>query len=188
MTATIPTAVELLERAVDYTRLRLEDVTPAALTNPTPCRDWDLGQLLDHMDDALDAFTEASAGRIRLEPTPVSGGVLERLRAKACRLIEAWSTPYDGSGVLVADLSLPTQLVLSAGALEVAVHGWDVGQATGRPAAIPAGLARELLPVARMLVGEADRPGRFGPEVPAVPQGPEAHPDQVLLGFLGRFT
>jgi len=185
MTATVPTAVELLERAVGYTRLRLDDVTPEALTNPTPCRAWDLGQLLDHMDDALDAFTEASAGQIRLEPTPATGDVLQRLTVKACSLLDAWSTPYADSGVQVADRSLPTELVLGAGALEIAVHGWDVGQATGYPAPIPGELARELLPLARVLVGDEDRPGRFGPQVP---QGRGAQMDVVLLGYLGRFT
>ncbi|HEY3015766.1 MAG TPA: TIGR03086 family metal-binding protein [Nocardioides sp.] len=184
MTATVPTAVELLERAVGYTRLRLDDVTAGALANPTPCRDWDLGQLLDHMDDALDAFTEASTGRVRLEPTPVAGDVLERLRTKACDLLSAWATPYAGAGVEVADRTMPTDLLLGAGALEIAVHGWDVGQATGHPAPIPVELARELLPLARSLVSDADRPSRFGP---ALPQAPQARSDQVLLGLLGRF-
>ena len=184
MAATVPTAVELLERAVGYTRLRLDDVTTGALANPTPCRDWDLGQLLDHMDDALDAFTEASTGRVRLEPTPVAGDVLERLRSKACDLLSAWARPYDGDGVQVADRTMPADLLLGAGALEIAVHGWDVGQATGHPVPIPDELARELLPLARILVGDADRPSRFGP---ALPQGEGARSGELLLAHLGRF-
>ena len=33
---------------------------------PTPCADWDLGQLLTHMEDSLIAFKEAADhGRVR---------------------------------------------------------------------------------------------------------------------------
>jgi hypothetical protein len=35
-------AVALLERAVGYTVGGLPPVTPGAMSNPTPCREWDL--------------------------------------------------------------------------------------------------------------------------------------------------
>ncbi len=35
-------------------------------TAPTPCAGWTLGHLLAHMEDALDAFTEAAAGRVEV--------------------------------------------------------------------------------------------------------------------------
>jgi uncharacterized protein (TIGR03086 family) len=185
-------AVGLLERALDYTRLSLSHVTPAALDNPTPCRAWDLSQLLAHMDDALDAFTQASAGTVDLAGTQVKGDVLQRLQAKACGLLgawtaaeaEAWSSP-DPTHVLIGDQRLAPDVLVRAGALEITVHGWDVGQATGRPSPIPDDLAHLLLPIAEELVTEDDRPVRFAA---IQPQSGVASYDVVLLGFLGRIA
>jgi uncharacterized protein (TIGR03086 family) len=67
--------------------------------------------------------------------------------------------------------------------VEIAVHGWDVAQACGRPRPIPPQLAEELLQLAPLLVTDADRPGRFAPPV-AVPAG--ASPGDRLVAFLGR--
>src|SRR5690349_23901912 len=55
-----PSADGLLERAIGYTLGSLLLVTPAAMTRPTPCADWDLGALLRHMDDSLAALHERS--------------------------------------------------------------------------------------------------------------------------------
>ena len=53
-------ALELLERAIGYTRVQLQVVTPAMLCRPTPCAAWTLAGLLDHMADSLDTLTEAA--------------------------------------------------------------------------------------------------------------------------------
>lgn len=184
MSVALQPAVGLLERAVNYTRLALAHVTPDALDNPTPCRAWDLGQLLAHMDDALDAFTQASAGTVDLTTSRASGDVLDRIRTKACGLLGAWSEA-DQKAVLIGDQRLNADVVVRAGALEIAVHGWDVGQATGHPSPIPDDLARLLLPIAEELVTSDDRPGRFGARVP---QSPAASYEAELLGYLGRIV
>ena len=62
-------AVALLERAIDYTRIALSGVRADLLDAPTPCAQWDLRTLLEHMDDALAAFTEAAdLGTVDLRP------------------------------------------------------------------------------------------------------------------------
>jgi uncharacterized protein (TIGR03086 family) len=73
--------------------------------------------------------------------------------------------------------------VTSVGAVEIAVHGWDVAQACGHPRPIPPQLAKELLRLAPLLVTDADRPGRFAAPV-AVPA--HASPGDRLVAFLGR--
>jgi hypothetical protein len=85
--------------------------------------------------------------------------------------------------VSIADRPLATMVVGHAGAVEIAVHGWDVAQACGADRPIPALLAEELLHLSVMLVTDEDRPGRFGP--PVVPRGPCGLGEQ-LVAFLGR--
>ena len=181
MSTAPPSALELLERALGYTRVQLADVRPDMLDQPTPCAGWDLRRLLAHMEDALDAFTEAATGQVSIIPTPPSNRV-EALLEKACALLGVWA----GGGpvsVAIDDRELDTERLISAAALEITVHGWDVSQATGRRAAIPGSLALALYDVARILVAPADRDGHFAWPRPIPPDAPS---DAHLLCFLGR--
>jgi uncharacterized protein (TIGR03086 family) len=179
-------SLELLERAVGYTRLALQQVTPALLCLPTPCSHWRLGALLDHMAESLETLTEAAdLGTVALAdpPGPASPvDAVERLRVQACSLLGAWSRVARDDGVMVGDRRLSSSLLACAGALEVAVHGWDVSQATGAREPIPAALARDLLPWVDVLVTDSDRPDRF--DFPL--DGPSIGPSSRLLMLLGR--
>jgi uncharacterized protein (TIGR03086 family) len=178
-------ALELLERALSYTRLALSTVGPDR-SGPSPCAGWSLADLLEHMDDGLDAFLEAAGGVVRV-PTGVQvprrhDADLEVIQRKASHLLGVW-TAQTPSLVVVGDRPLSADLLVSAAALEIAVHGWDVGQATGSSRDLPEDLASALLPVASEVVTAADRPGRFEAPLPAVPG---AGASERLLGFLGR--
>lgn len=183
--------VEVLERALSYLRARLADVRDEHLVRPTPCSHWDLGDLLVHLDDALDALTEATSGTLRLHDgsgTAPGVGVLQR---KVGSLLGAWSAPPPSvpAAVDVGGHPLDRCLLAHAAALEVAVHGWDVGVATGHAAALPESLAAHLLPVAALLVGPAERGDpttgaqRFGPVVATTRRASYA---ERLLAATGR--
>jgi len=184
VTTQLDVAVELLDRSLAYTRVMLADVRPDLLHHPTPCAGWTLGRLLAHMEDALDAFIEAAAGRVAIEPVPASGTRVEALREKACALLGAWTAArWTGDTVAVGDAALEAALLVSTAALEITVHGWDVGQVTGRRTPVPDDLAAGLLPVARQVIHPADRGTRFAPERAA----PSAAPSGArLLAWTGR--
>lgn len=184
--------VELLERAIAYTRGCLSLVTPDRMVAPTPCAAWDLAQLLAHMEDSLASLHEA--GSVRRVALAVGTGAhtdpVDRLRQRACQVLADWSGegapgPLPRRDVLVAGRPLTSNVLTSAGALEIAVHGWDVAAACGAPRALPDSLATELLRVAPVIVTPEDRPARFGAVL--APDG-DAGPGERLLGFLGRAT
>ena len=181
MTTALTSAVELLERSLGYTRMVLAGAARADLAAPTPCREWTLRDLLAHMDDSLDAFGEASGGRVVLTPAGATPRVVV-LQQKACALLGLWSGAGP-SGVSVGGVDLATDLLVATAALEVTVHGWDVSQATGDRTPIPDQLALDLLPIARRTVTEDDRGVRFAPAL-FDPAGAGA--DARLLAFLGR--
>lgn len=184
-------ALDLLERALAYAGGALRAVPPSGAGVPTPCRGWDLDRLLAHLEDALDAFDEAAAGAVRLDPgsPPGLGGRSCRLERKAAALLRAWrgGAPTD---VLVGERQLAAEVLVPAAALEIAVHGWDVAQAVGGPGLDP-GLARDLAPAAALLVpAGAARAGRFDPPPPGM-RGPgdadrPADAPARLLTWLGR--
>ncbi|KRF19306.1 hypothetical protein ASG90_20710 [Nocardioides sp. Soil797] len=179
LTATDP--VELLERAIGYTRGVLAGVTDDLLERRTPCAAWSLDDLLAHMSDGLDAFTEASRGHVDVGLAPPATTTVGALKEKACILLAAWTSPAAVTARL-GTLHLDSGLLLRVGALEITVHGWDVGRATGTGAPIPDALAADLLEVADLVVSPTDRGVRFARHVSV----PDTDPATRLLAHLGR--
>jgi uncharacterized protein (TIGR03086 family) len=107
---------------------------------------------------------------------------VELLRDRAANLLFACYAHHGPDQfVLVGDLPLPAEIVTCTGAVEIAVHGWDVRAARGRGAPIPPALATRMLRLSPFLV--TGREGLFGTpvQVPA-----QASPGDQLVAYLGR--
>lgn len=109
--------------------------------------------------------------------------LVARVRDRACHLLGSWLGEDRREPISVGGRTLPASVLTSTGAIEIAVHGWDVARACGQRRPIPPRLAQELLVLASLLVRRADRPARFAPPVRPAPQ---ATPSDHLLAFLGR--
>lgn len=191
MTGPDPLAVldrgfELLERAIAYALSTLGAVRDEALAWPTPCHDWDLAALLRHFGDSLGVLHGAIGnGWVGLEQpaadrTANAAELAAAVRGSARGLLAAGER---AAPVVVGDLPLPAAIVAGTGALEIAVHGWDVGQSCGPGAPIPAALATDLLVLYPLTVAGPGRGGQFAPPLP-VPAG--AGPGERLVALLGR--
>lgn len=190
-------AVALLERAVGFTRTSVAIVTADRMTASTPCHRWDLRALLEHLDESLLALQEgAEDGFVGLEAGGPDGSdagagpgdLVTRVRLHTGALLGAWvGVVRDGGSqvgpVWIAGRPVDAGLMVGVGALEIAVHGWDVARACGVHRAVPPGLAGDLLALAPGIVGPEDRPDRFAD---AVPPGAGASPGDRLLAALGR--
>jgi len=151
--------------------------------------------------------------RIALHPGPEDTAViadpLTAFRARAARLL-ATSRAQDGAPghgadgperhghpvnglcraaalthgvILIGGHWLPRDIAAGAGALEVAMHGWDIALACGQPEPIPVPLAARLLQLSPLLVPAAGRAPLFAEPVP-IPAA--AGPSDQLAAFLGR--
>jgi len=194
-TSTVVTGgVALLERAMGYTLGSLLLVTPEAMSRPTPCGEWDLRALLLHMNDSLLTMHEAIAvGHVGLDVTSDGSQAdfgnpaldpVASLRNRACQMIGSWANACAPGDISIADRALPAGIVAAAGAVEVAVHGWDVARACGQDNPLPPAFAEELLDLCQLLVRDADRPARFAHRLDAA-QG-LGTPSDRLVAFLGR--
>jgi uncharacterized protein (TIGR03083 family) len=85
--------------------------------------------------------------------------------------------------IAIADRQLTLGVMTGVGALEMAVHGWDLSRACGHCQPIPGPLAARLLHISPLLVPRTGRAPLFGPPV-AVP--PMATPSDHLVAYLGR--
>jgi uncharacterized protein (TIGR03086 family) len=184
----------LLERAVGHALACTDEVTPGQLANPTPCADWDLRTLLAHICDSAGVLREAiSCGRISPVPVRASDYVgsgprwrshpAAAFRAEARLLLGACAAESAEHHVTIGDRLLGADLVAATGAIDLAVHGWDVSAACGSDRPIPDALARDLLEVAILVMDDVTRPGLFGEPV-QVP--PLSWPGDKLVALLGR--
>ncbi|TDC57186.1 TIGR03086 family protein [Actinomadura sp. KC345] len=184
MSAWLPASRDggLLERAIGFALTSVQGVTSEMLPRRTPCRSWNLEELLLHLRDSLAALGEgARLGRVALEPEPLvlADDPVSAVRVSAVRLLRASGALGE---VSVGDRRLGGGLMAAAGAVEVAVHGWDVAQASGERRPIPPGLADELLKLCPLVVPEERGPLFAEPVDP----GPDAGAGERLVAFLGR--
>jgi uncharacterized protein (TIGR03086 family) len=182
-------ATALLAGALRYALRSCALVKPAELAAPTPCVEWDIRALLWHLGESV-ADLEAGLRTGSLDdswpedrlPDVVGADPLGTLRDRAAALLCAC---YDGGPaerfIVVGGLPLPAGIVACTGAVEIAVHGWDVSAALGRGGAIPPALATRLLGLCPLLMA-----GREGLFASAVPISRQASPGDRLLGYLGR--
>jgi uncharacterized protein (TIGR03086 family) len=182
-------ATALLAGAVSYALSACVQVAPEEMALPTPCADWDLEALLAHLAASMaDLEAAIRTGHLDLDPGhPAAQDVddddpVEVLRDRAANLLFACYAHHGPDRfVLVGGLPLPAGVVACTGAVEVAVHGWDVSAARGRGSPIPPALATRMLRLSPLLV--TGREGLFGApvQVPA-----QASPSDQLVAYLGR--
>jgi uncharacterized protein (TIGR03086 family) len=166
-----------------------------ALLAPTPCQQYSVADLLDHIAGLTTAFGGAAAKAdgesasmgpqgdgSNLDPDWRNG--VPRLLS---RLTDAWRDPAAWEGMTrVGGQDLPGEVAGTVCFGELTVHGWDLATATGLPYETDATGLESLLALVGQVFGpgqDAARGEAFGPAVP-VPESASAL-DRVL-GLLGR--
>ncbi|WP_371927728.1 TIGR03086 family metal-binding protein [Lentzea sp. HUAS12] len=129
---------------------RLADVVRAVgdddLDAPTPCPDYTVGDLLDHVHGLAVAFTMAArktplegtaSGDASRLPDDFRESIPARLDelARAWRAHEAWEGMTRAGGV-----DLPGEVAAAVALDEIVLHGWDLAKATGQPFEVEEGL------------------------------------------------
>jgi uncharacterized protein (TIGR03086 family) len=182
-------SLDLLQRGVHYTIGAVNQVTTDLFDAVTPCRDWNLRELLTHLNDSMDVLCEAmdcgaigpgeASPPLTREPDPI---VVFHVRAR--RILRAWGS-FAGTdhSIAIIDRSLMVSMVAAVGATEIAVHGWDVYRACGQDRPIPYDLALELLERCAVPDEYVCRRPLFDH---AVPISAVAGPSDRLVAMLGR--
>ncbi|MBG0567717.1 TIGR03086 family metal-binding protein [Actinoplanes aureus] len=150
------------------------------LAAPTPCPDWSVAALLDHLMGLAFAFSQAARKRTDAPgtsgppPEPSADHLSPHWRSRLPVLLEdlstAWRDPAAWTGTAQAGgVTLPATAMGTVAVNELVIHGWDLARATGQDyAADPRAL--EVL-VEFLAQGPAEgTPGMFGPVVPVDPE------------------
>jgi uncharacterized protein (TIGR03086 family) len=160
---------------------------------PTPCEDWSVRQLVNHLVGGNRLFTRVLSG----EPLPpreqlgrrahedqLGDDPAEAFRTSADALLAA----FRGPGVLerahtVPVGTLPGPAAVHLRTVETLVHGWDLARATGQEPPFPDELVEPEIGFSEQLLGRLPE-GRqpFAPSQPARDGAPAIDRLAALLG------
>jgi uncharacterized protein (TIGR03086 family) len=167
-------------------------VTPADYGRPTPCTEWDVRALLNHVLGTLALGRDLLGDSPPADPSMGPGGLpaadlvgddpLDAYRKGVAGLLAAAG---DGLGRMHATPlgEMPGHLLGGFTTLDILVHGWDLARATGQDATVDPTLAAEVLAFAHSAVTDASRAPLIGPEVPVAAH---ASVTDRLIGYMGR--
>ena len=168
---------ELIALAAPPTLAVVRAVRPDQLSAPTPCAEYDVQGLIDHMVHWGPSLARASRHSDG-EPEP-GGNPLER---QIELLVAAWSVPAAWQGVTTmgGPHEMPARMIGAMAIGEIVVHGWDLARATGRPVSWDETLLTFLYDEVARTAHLGREMGAYGAEVPVPAIAP------VLDRMLGR--
>src|SRR5579863_385130 len=178
--------VKRIERATAFASEKVNQVKPGDMTKPTPCAEFDVQALLNHMLGGLTMLTAAAGGGTATMPEGDQfgsdpGATYDERRDA---LLEAVQSP----GVLERNWEMPFGsmaggMMAGIAFMEHLTHGWDVAKATGQDTTLPADLVTECTELVTPMDAMLRMPGVCGPRV-EVPESASAQ--DKLIAFMGR--
>ena len=182
-------APALYMRAMDGAVAIVSAIRPDQWHNATPCAEWDLRVLVNHVtgenlwiEQILGGKTIADVGTSLdgdlLGDDPIKAYVDSVARAKASLLPERYDLHY---GVSLGDIS--GYDYLSQMFMDQLVHSWDIAKGSGQNAVFDDALVVAATPIAEEMVGYVGPGSVFGTRVTT---DTGASSLDVLLGVLGR--
>lgn len=173
---------ELLTETYEIVRRPVELLDEQLLQRPTPCTEWSVGDVFEHLIGAVEMFAGTAGAPDR--DRAVGGTPVERFDASVARSLAAWRSLAPPPGTLSLPFgTFPAEVVAGMNQMDSLIHGWDIGAALGLTVALPDNLAEAALQTAQVSVPPFRGHG-FGNEV--TPVGDKA--GERLLAFTGRNT
>jgi uncharacterized protein (TIGR03086 family) len=171
-----PTDLPLLVVAVEQVADLLGGVDDAGLDGRTPCADWTVADLVDHVVNVPSHFATTMRGEEpdwAAAPPHVGADRVAVFRAASDRLVDHWRRSD-----AAAPIPLDWQLA------ELAVHTWDLATAVGEPTtALDPEVAQRGLAFMQANLTPDRRGPAFGPERPAPP---DADAYARIAAYAGR--
>lgn len=178
---------EVLESVLAKDQVLIESVSPHQLHLPTPCPDYDVNMLVNHIIGWLQRFEAGVNGRI-FDANPekfVSDNPVNDFRNASKGLLAGWSKGGIDRIVHLGNADLPGKMVMSMTLTEYLTHGCDLAIATDQVIPFSEEEISLVLERAQATLGEQYRgEGKPFGHIIDVPES--APPLDRFLGFMGR--
>jgi uncharacterized protein (TIGR03086 family) len=151
------------------------------LNRNTPCSEFTVGQLADHLIGSLVGLGSMAGAIV----TPAETGAVEsRVAFAAQQTLEAWQQHGLEGTVKRGEQDMPAGLAANILSLELLIHAWDFAVATGQQVTVSDEVSHYVLELARQIISPQARQG--GSFADAVDLGPDADILNRLIAFTGR--
>jgi uncharacterized protein (TIGR03086 family) len=171
--------LDLYKRSSDWAAGKVAGATGGDLSGSTPCSDWTVRDLLNHMLETQRYFAGAGRGEQVSPPGQTPPDTLsDDPRADFTQVREDVIAVYSEDGVI--EKTMPALGIAFADAL---LHGWDLAKATGQDATMPDDLADAAYRTIHGRFSDEQRQGVFGPEIQV---SDDASAQERLLAYVGR--
>ncbi len=191
MTASTDQTTDLLAAVLTDLETVVGGIRPEQLHDPTPCTEYDVAQLREHVLGWLTTFASGFADPGGQAPRDSLGGYqvpadpAAEVQAAAGTLTGALRAGAASRPLRLGSSAMPGEMALGMILWEYQVHGWDLARATGQPWSPPAAAAEESLGFAPgMLTEDYQGDGKAFARRVSVPAS--APPLDRLLGLSGR--
>jgi uncharacterized protein (TIGR03086 family) len=176
-------ALDLFARATSRAQVVLAAVTADRLADPTPCTEWSVQQLMDHMVGSTDYLLGVVLDR---GPVPRSGTGVAEYRAGVERVLEELVRPGALERTCMSPLGFEWSVEqATAGTfMDNLVHTWDMAVATGQDPCLDGELVEACVAMFLPEMPERGRAAGIVGAAVAVPAGASAQ--DRLLGAMGR--
>jgi uncharacterized protein (TIGR03086 family) len=185
-TQTMQRVLGELQRVVDH-------IEPTQLDEKTPCAEWDVRALLNHITGGGEMFAVCvNEGSISdeklvelLTGDNLGADYRTAFKTAAGHALDAFSRPgADDTMVKLPFGEMPAGVAMQIAVFDLSVHAWDLAKATGQSTSFDPEVMAAALEVGRQMIGPDMREsGMFGAEVRVGADAPL--PDQ-LAAFAGR--
>jgi uncharacterized protein (TIGR03086 family) len=168
------TAVIDLTPACDRMVELIAAVDDAQLTLPTPCAEYSVADLIDHVAQVARGATALARGEEEGMNLPGTGpdathpdlGWRDRITVHLRELGEAWQDPAAWEGIGDdAPLGMSNEIWGRIAFTEVVVHGWDLAVAIDQPFELPEATLQACWDHVAEFVPQAPLPDLWGPPV-----------------------
>jgi uncharacterized protein (TIGR03086 family) len=166
------------ERASAWTATKVAGAVDK-LDASTPCDDWDVKTLLNHMLDTQHYFVGAARGENVSPPAPTPPDLMSDEPVADFEQARTDTLATFGEPGVIDKTGASLGIAMS----DQLLHGWDLATATGQDATMPDGLAAAVLKTIHGQFTEDQRKGIFKPELNV---GPGASAQDKLLAYTGR--
>jgi uncharacterized protein (TIGR03086 family) len=178
---------ELLEASGIRAVAVLDGIGDGQLGDRTPCTEYDVRALVNHLFQVVVQFQALAAKRdAEFSETVDYVGQgpdwRERFAAETRRLAVAWDAPGAEEGT-AGQMGFPARTVGQMVLGDLTLHAWDLARATGRPYTPDPAVLADLAPAVAAIAPGARQAGVYGDpvEVPA-----DASDFDVVLATTGR--
>jgi uncharacterized protein (TIGR03086 family) len=170
------------ERSFAVLQHVLHGIAAADLTKQTPCREFDVAALTDHLLNSITTIG-GMAGAQFAERDP-DGSVEEQVVRAARPALDAWQRRGLDGTVAFGDNQVPAKVMVGILSLEFLVHAWDYAAAVGREVDAPESLSDYVLDLARTIITPEGRVNVGFDDPVEVPD--DAAALDRLLAYTGR--